>query len=59
MIGHILKKSAKNSFFKPARNFTTIVHGETQDLSIGVPKEVYENEKRVAMTPENVLKLTK
>jgi len=27
---------------------------ETSSLSIGVPKEVFTNEKRVALTPEGI-----
>ena len=31
----------------------------TQDLTIGVPKEVFPGEKRVALSPEAVTKLNK
>jgi hypothetical protein len=58
MLRTILKKSVNQSLI-PYNNFCTIVHGNAKDLTIGCPKEVFEGEKRVAMTPENTAKLTK
>jgi NAD(P) transhydrogenase len=40
----------------PQSDLKTIPFGQ---LTIGVPREIQENEMRVAMTPENVAKLTK
>lgn len=36
-------------------NFST----DAKSLKIGVPKETFQNEKRVAITPETIEKLTK
>lgn len=36
-------------------NFST----DAKNLKIGVPKETFQNEKRVAITPETIEKLTK
>lgn len=55
----MLKKSVSQPFLKPLNRFTTIVHGNVSELTIGVPREVYPEEKRVAMSTENVAKLTK
>lgn len=32
---------------------------DTKNISIGVPKEIYQNEKRVAMTPEAIQRMIK
>ena len=63
MYTNLLKKALKkqiNSLSTLKKfNFTVVEHGKCENLSIGVPKEVFENEKRVAISPENVKKYTK
>lgn len=54
----ILKNSIKRTFksFSPLRSFCSI---NIKDLTVGVPKETFENEKRVGLTPEGVDRLIK
>lgn len=52
LIRRVLSSSSR---FQLAYKFST----DAKNLKIGVPKEVFANEKRVAITPETIERMTK
>jgi NAD(P) transhydrogenase len=52
----LLKLKPQSSLYNFTRRFC---HTELNKMKIGVPKEVYQNEKRVSLTPEGVQRLLK
>jgi NAD(P) transhydrogenase len=52
----LLKLKPQSSLYTLTRRFC---HVEVNKLKIGVPKETYQNEKRVSLTPEGVQRLLK
>jgi len=60
-LGMKVTNLTKPKFFQPnlCRMFSSGFGKQISETSIGVPTETYENEKRVALSPEGVKRLVK